>query len=102
MIRRPPRSTLFPYTTLFRSQQTASASTGSHDVSDVAGNKVTAGPIDGNKVDRKAPRYEWATPEGPWRKENVTRVCIASDGTGGFGLAGSGGASVGLSTSGDD
>src|SRR2546429_6046725 len=26
MIRRPPRSTLFPYTTLFRSQRTTSAS----------------------------------------------------------------------------
>src|SRR5256886_16435405 len=28
MIRRPPRSTLFPYTTLFRSQQTIAAATG--------------------------------------------------------------------------
>src|SRR5207302_6312829 len=29
MIRRPPRSTLFPYTTLFRSTETAFASSGS-------------------------------------------------------------------------
>src|SRR3989442_7235445 len=29
MIRRPPRSTLFPYTTLFRSAWTATATTGS-------------------------------------------------------------------------
>src|SRR3712207_8417171 len=28
MIRRPPRSTLFPYTTLFRSGQTSTANTG--------------------------------------------------------------------------
>src|SRR5258708_29253136 len=28
MIRRPPRSTLFPYTTLFRSQLSSSSSTG--------------------------------------------------------------------------
>src|SRR3712207_7158808 len=30
MIRRPPRSTLFPYTTLFRSRQKASSSCVSH------------------------------------------------------------------------
>src|SRR6266513_2333472 len=30
MIRRPPRSTLFPYTTLFRSDGTVSAEPGSH------------------------------------------------------------------------
>src|SRR5258708_28381984 len=30
MIRRPPRSTLFPYTTLFRSQREVVVSTGDH------------------------------------------------------------------------
>src|ERR1039457_7625218 len=30
MIRRPPRSTLFPYTTLFRSQQDVDAEQGEH------------------------------------------------------------------------
>src|SRR5260370_30860530 len=35
MIRRPPRSTLFPYTTLFRSRR--------HD-GDVAGVQITSGP----------------------------------------------------------
>src|SRR5256884_5840838 len=31
MIRRPPRSTLFPYTTLFRSQRACDPILGSHD-----------------------------------------------------------------------
>src|SRR5256885_12979832 len=31
MIRRPPRSTLFPYTTLFRSTQTDNETAGNHD-----------------------------------------------------------------------
>src|SRR5256885_13168804 len=38
MIRRPPRSTLFPYTTLFRSQSAASAGT----CTDKAGNAGSA------------------------------------------------------------
>src|SRR3989339_150246 len=37
MIRRPPRSTLFPYTTLFRSQ---------HDLEGVPGQDVLLGPAD--------------------------------------------------------
>src|SRR3712207_7579382 len=38
MIRRPPRSTLFPYTTLFRSAISASCVlTGAHAIVDVAG-----------------------------------------------------------------
>src|SRR5207249_6843839 len=32
MIRRPPRSTLFPYTTLFRSQQVCTAPSGRSDL----------------------------------------------------------------------
>src|SRR3712207_7024977 len=37
MIRRPPRSTLFPYTTLFRSHLAAELRTGELGVGDVAG-----------------------------------------------------------------
>src|SRR4051794_41676205 len=39
MIRRPPRSTLFPYTTLFRSQGVA----GGHDVINVVGVRNSGG-----------------------------------------------------------
>jgi hypothetical protein len=38
------------------------ASTGSHQVCDVAGNCATAGPIAGNKIDRKGPVISIATP----------------------------------------
>src|SRR3712207_7401849 len=41
MIRRPPRSTLFPYTTLFRSQQSMRSAVGSMWlIEDTAGNTV--------------------------------------------------------------
>src|SRR5256885_2854308 len=50
MIRRPPRSTLFPYTTLFRSQDRA----GHHSV---PGGAVSAQPARGRSgVDRKSTR----------------------------------------------
>jgi endonuclease G len=42
--------------------ETANASTASLVVCDVAGNCVTAGPIAGNKIDRKAPSITLATP----------------------------------------
>src|SRR5207249_7888087 len=42
MIRRPPRSTLFPYTTLFRSQRSRSAAGGSHTKPDWLGTKPSA------------------------------------------------------------
>src|SRR5256885_9889965 len=62
MIRRPPRSTLFPYTTLFRSRPTAALSPGlghrlddvgeAHDVAQVhdlgGGVGVTQRPADGD------------------------------------------------------
>src|SRR5256885_7174976 len=52
MIRRPPRSTLFPYTTLFRSGLCGKVSAGSEEVT------VTVGPAsaDGDRQDRKSTR----------------------------------------------
>src|SRR5256885_14595667 len=38
MIRRPPRSTLFPYTTLFRSQESIALYAGAQDMRNVPGN----------------------------------------------------------------
>src|SRR5256885_16826737 len=48
MIRRPPRSTLFPYTTLFRSEPAAAARGSSHVDVDVdgLGDAAGAGPTD--------------------------------------------------------
>ena len=42
--------------------ETANASTDSRVVCDVAGNCATAGPIAGNKIDRKAPVITLVTP----------------------------------------
>src|SRR3712207_7167096 len=50
MIRRPPRSTLFPYTTLFRSDDAASAS------NDVASASTSHGSIALHREQRGAPR----------------------------------------------
>ena len=44
--------------------ETASASTGSGQVFDVAGNSATAGPISGNRVDKKAPVIAITVPAG--------------------------------------
>src|SRR2546426_344844 len=49
MIRRPPRSTLFPSTPLFRSWNTTTAANGSHTLTavarDAAGNTTTSSPV---------------------------------------------------------
>src|SRR4051794_41592588 len=62
MIRRPPRSTLFPYTTLFRSQrvkQAGSAITSGFDK--VGGGKVTSG-FKAVRRDRKSTRLNSSHP----------------------------------------
>src|SRR2546428_7415412 len=67
MIRRPPRSTLFPYTTLFRSRSRGSP--GEHDLIGGARRRVPAGAVanvpqlvrhlrngGGGRIDRKSTR----------------------------------------------
>ena len=44
--------------------ETAAASTDLHQVFDLAGNVATAGPIAGNKIDKKAPSISIGTPSG--------------------------------------
>src|SRR2546429_2479212 len=62
MIRRPPRSTLFPYTTLFRSINAATSPGGRFQLSDEKANKVSAAtPASGaasttRRTDRKSTR----------------------------------------------
>src|SRR5258708_15594479 len=55
MIRRPPRSTLFPYTTLFRSQRVACSLEGFDD-DDAVDRKSLEGFDDDDAVDRKSTR----------------------------------------------
>src|SRR5256885_3662756 len=46
MIRRPPRSTLFPYTTLFRSVEAAVPARDTREVDDLLGRSVRAWRVD--------------------------------------------------------
>jgi CSLREA domain-containing protein len=69
--------------------ETANASTDSRSVADVAGNTVTAGPITGIKVDKKAPALvsdgPTTNPNGAgWYKTAVTNGFTATDGGSGI------------------
>src|SRR3712207_9391646 len=73
MIRRPPRSTLFPYTTLFRSPAEMSIEQAQMEqqarLSDVA--IITLGRISGEFVDRKVADFNLSTEE----KQLISQVC---------------------------
>jgi hypothetical protein len=76
-------------------EENNNASTDSRTVSDKAGNSATAGPITGNKVDRKAPVLtdDGPTPANPngannWYTSAVTNKFTATDGGSGFGTNG--------------
>jgi hypothetical protein len=74
-------------TTVLLGNETANASTGTRTVQDAVGNSTTAGPIAGNKVDRKAPQFSCAAADGLWHATDVTIACTGADG--GSGLANS-------------
>src|SRR2546425_13213944 len=64
MIRRPPRSTLFPYTTLFRSQKVRAAFIGSHfsgfiNVDDAKVKLVRTGGGKEKAITDKATRFSY-------------------------------------------
>jgi hypothetical protein len=71
-------------TTVASGVETSDASTDDRDVVDNAGNSATAGPIAGNKVDRKAPTFVCDTDDGSWHATNQTFKCTASDGGSGL------------------
>src|SRR5256885_5484915 len=56
MIRRPPRSTLFPYTTLFRSLKLAAVLGAGHERAQVQRDDPTVQEIVGHLGDRKSTR----------------------------------------------
>ena len=60
--------------------ETANASTDSKTVSDAVGNTNTAGPIAGNKVDKKAPTVWCGSADGNWHASDVSIGCTAADG----------------------
>src|ERR671934_245437 len=76
--------------------ETADAVTGSRTVCDAAGNCATAGPIAGNRVDKRAPDVACGAADGAWHAANVTIACTAADA--GSGLASAADAAFGLAT----
>jgi hypothetical protein len=77
--------------------ETSNASTGTQALTDGVGNSTTAGPISGNKVDKKKPVVSCGGPDGAWHAADVDITCTATDG--GSGLANPADASFALSTS---
>ena len=65
----------------------ANASTGSRDVTDGVNHTTTAGPIAGNKVDKKAPVVSCDTADGAWHANDASVHCTATDGGSGIALA---------------
>src|SRR5690554_7243612 len=63
MIRRPPRSTLFPYTTLFRSAQRGEQPDPGYRgaAADAAARGVTVAAADPPRTSRRRPRVHWDT-----------------------------------------
>src|SRR3989454_4106689 len=87
MIRRPPRSTLFPYTTLFRSEERlpgalrlvpipgARAVPSHEQVADLSGGEVAARVVDHARVVAwdERPARAWSHPAAAVRDERVTQ-----------------------------
>ncbi len=84
-------------TSVLAGTENANASTGAREVCDGVGNCATAGPITGNKIDKKAPTVSCGSADGLWHAADVSIVCSASDD--GSGLAGTGDTGFELSTS---
>src|SRR3712207_6850258 len=80
MIRRPPRSTLFPYTTLFRSRERRRASCGNgREPPRSASNPPPEGPrwrCGEKAVDSRSPRSEEHTSELQSRQYLVCRLLL--------------------------
>jgi hypothetical protein len=76
--------------------ETANASTNSQNVLDAVGNSTAAGPVSGNKVDKKAPQIACGAADNSWHADDVSIACTASDG--GSGLANAGDAAFNLVT----
>jgi len=84
-------------TSVTANTEDANASTNSYNVADGVGNSATAGPISGNKVDKKAPTVSCGSADGNWHGSDVSIACTASDA--GSGLVNPADARFSLSTS---
>ncbi|TMC32629.1 MAG: DUF3466 family protein [Chloroflexi bacterium] len=91
----PTDATLTLATSVRDGVETADASTGTHAVCDVAGNCATAGPVRGNRVDRKSPTITVSVPfdDATYVLNEVARVAYTCD-DGGSGIASCAGSSA--------
>jgi hypothetical protein len=71
-------------TSVTAGEETNDASTGSKLVADAVGNSATAGPVAGNKVDKKAPAVSCGSADTDWHATNISISCSASDGGSGL------------------
>src|SRR3712207_6941065 len=74
MIRRPPRSTLFPYTTLFRSTVTVDTSFRALDGSRLAAPYRFAVRVPGPVLLEHAPRANYGATLGPRSEEHTSEL----------------------------
>jgi hypothetical protein len=83
--------------------ETSNAVTGTRVVCDAVGNCATAGPVTGNRVDKRAPEIGCDAADGVWYATDVSPGCTAVDGGAGLakgaGLANLGDVDFSLSTS---
>ena len=68
--------------------ENSNAATGTRTVCDTKNNCATAGPITGNKVDKKASSVSCLGADDQWHSANLSVACTASDGGSGLALAG--------------
>src|SRR3712207_7587179 len=76
MIRRPPRSTLFPYTTLFRSRQAAPGGLVGHLLEALREVESAGGLVVERRVECELPRSEEHTSELQSRQYLVCRLLL--------------------------
>src|SRR2546422_4967540 len=78
MIRRPPRSTLFPYTTLFRSRELDAGRLPDFlpETKEIRDRDWTVAPISPDLTDRRGPRSEEHTSELQSRLHLVCRLLL--------------------------
>ena len=75
----PADATFWLSTNVPSGTETDNAATGTKEVCDAFGNCATAGPVNGNKVDKKAPEITCAATDGVWHGKDVSISCTAVD-----------------------
>jgi len=81
----PAQTNFSLFTNVPDGTETSNGLTNSQEVCDNVGNCIQAGPIGGNKIDKKGPAVACGSAIGAWSRLDATIACTAADG--GSGLA---------------